>query len=53
MADIIHTLVNKGYNSTELLANVRFLCWQRPELYGILADDLVTHITTGFHRLMG
>ena len=30
MADIIHTLVSKGYNSTELLAKVQFLCWQHP-----------------------
>ena len=57
MADIIHTLVSKGYKvtfvSTELLAKVRFLCWQHPELYGIVADDLVTQIMTAFHRLMG
>ena len=53
MADILHTLTNKGYNTEDMLGRVRFLCWQHPELFGILADDLVTQIRSTLHRLMG
>lgn len=53
MADILHTLTNKGYNTEDMLGRVRFLCWQHPELFGILADNLVTQIRSTLHRLMG
>ena len=53
MADILHTLVHKGYDMEGMLGKVRFLCWQHPELFGIMADDLVTQIRTALHRLMG
>ena len=53
MVDILHTLTNKGYNTEDMLGRVRFLCWQHPALFGILADDLVTQIRSARHRLMG
>ena len=53
MADILYMLIQKGYSRGDMLGRLRFLCWQRPELFGILADDLVTQITTALQRLMG
>ena len=53
MAGILHTLTVKGYNTEDMLGRVRFLCWQHLELFGILADDLMTQIRSALHRLMG
>ena len=53
MADILHTLVHKGYDMEGMLGKVRFLCWQHPELFGIMADDIGTKIRTALYRLTG
>ena len=45
MDDILHTLANKGYDTGDMLGRLRFLCWRHPELFGILADYLVTQIS--------
>lgn len=53
VADMLQTFTNKGHNIDDMLGRVRFLCWQHPELFGILADDLVTQIRSTLHRLTG
>ena len=39
MADTLRTLMNKAYDTEDMLGRVRFLWWRHPELFGILADD--------------
>lgn len=50
MADTLHTLVHRGYDMEGMLGKVRFLCWQHPELFGIMADDLVAQIREALDR---
>ena len=53
MADVIMTLVGKGYPIHGLLMKTYVLCWRHPESYGIRADKLITQISRAVRGLMG